>query len=208
MKIRLRHITIVTLAALLCSCAATSIKSTWKSPDYRGEPVGKIAVLAEDEELDYRPMFEGQFVAQLRQQGQPAFNTLDLLTYSQINADQQAAVEKLRAAGAEAVLIVRLVERVTQSSRAARKSGATVTTDSGKFGWIAYSTSSASQGRMVHNLKLHVYIDTSLYQLDSGKKLWSCVTKTVLHEDTDRMAEIEPLAAKVLAAMRTDGLIR
>ncbi|HTY88551.1 MAG TPA: hypothetical protein VMB80_13875 [Candidatus Acidoferrum sp.] len=208
MKTKLRQITVATLAALLCSCAATELKSTWKAPDYRGGPVGKIAVLEEDDGVGYRPMFEGQFVRQLEQQGQPAFKSLDLLTLSEIQADKEAAADKLHAAGADCVLIVRLVERVNQSSLAARNSGSTVTSDSGKFGWLEYSTTSASRGRMEHSLKLHVYIETSLYQLDSGKKLWSGVTRTVLHEDTDRMAEIEPMVAKVLEAMRADGLIR
>jgi len=208
MKTTLRNFSMTMLAALCYSCAATSLKSTWKAPDYRGGPVGKIAVLAVDEAGNYRPMLEGQFVAQLQQQGQPAFNTLELLSVPEAKADKQAAAAKLREAGAESVLVVKLLDRVNESSLAARNSGTTVTTDSGTAGWFEYYTASSSRGRMEQTLRLNVFLETSLYDLKSEKKLWSGVTKTVLQEDTDRMAEVAPLVAKVLAAMRTDGLIR
>jgi hypothetical protein len=53
-----------------------------------------------------------------------------------------------------------------------------------------------------------VYLDTSLYQLKTGQRLWSGLTLTVLKEDMDRVAEMTPLVTKVLAAMRKDGLVR
>ena len=47
-KTKLRPLALGALAALLCSCAATSVKKTWKAPDAQ-PPAGKIAVLAIDE---------------------------------------------------------------------------------------------------------------------------------------------------------------
>jgi len=44
MNTKFHPLCLCALAALLCSCAATSVKKTWKSPDCQ-QPVGKIAVL-------------------------------------------------------------------------------------------------------------------------------------------------------------------
>ena len=210
MKIRRHDIFLALLAVLLGSCAATSLKSVWKSPDYHGGPVGKIAVLAIDEGGFYRPMIEGQFVLQLEQQGQPAFKTLDLLPLPEIKTNKTAAAARLRAVGTEAILIVRLASAVNQSSLVPMAGGGpTVTTDSGKAGWFEYYTVySSGPGGMQNDLKLKVCLETSLYDLISGKKLWSGLTETVLREDMDRMAEVGPLAARVIKALRADGLIR
>ena len=70
------------LAALLCSCAATSVQQTWKSPDCQ-QPVGKIAVLTIEERGLLRQGFENRFVAQLTKAGAPALVTYDLLSLSE-----------------------------------------------------------------------------------------------------------------------------
>jgi hypothetical protein len=211
MKIKFREMALAAFALALCSCAApTSLKSTWKAPDYQGGPVGKIAVLAVDEGGSYRPMFEGQFVQQLEQQGQPAFKTLGLLTLPEIRADKEAAAAKLRAAGADSILVVRLIDSVNQSSLAPTTRGTTtVTTDSGTVGCFEYVAAyTTSSGEMQMSLKLNVYLDTSLYELESRKKVWSGLTETILREDTDRLGEIQPLVARLVAALRADGLVR
>jgi hypothetical protein len=211
MKKRIQEIFLALLSVALCSCAATSLKSIWKSPDYHGGPVGKIAVLAMDEKGFYRPMIEGQFVRQLEEeQGQPAFKTLDLLTPAEIKADREAAAAKLRAAGADSILVVRLVDSSYKSSLTpAVGGGSTVKAESGDAGWFQYYTyySSGSPG-MQNSLRRNVYLDTSLFDLNTGKKLWSGLTETVLREGTEPLEEVEPLAAMLVKAMRADGLIR
>src|SRR6185369_13484595 len=68
----------VTLAALLCSCAATSVKSTWKSPEYHGGQVSKLATLAVDERPLLREGFENRLASQLRKGGATAITTINL----------------------------------------------------------------------------------------------------------------------------------
>ena len=59
---KLRPLALYSLALLLCSCAATSVKTTSKSPDSKG-PVGRIAVLAIDHRREVRQGFENRFVS-------------------------------------------------------------------------------------------------------------------------------------------------
>ncbi len=209
-KTRFHSLFLVTSAALLCSCAATSIKSTWKAPDYHGGPARNVAVLAVDEQGNYRPTFESQFVGQMEKQGQPAFRTLGLLSLDEIKADKEAAAEKLRVAGADSVLIIRLVDSYNQSSPAPIGGGnMLVTRTSGQVGGFEYYTVSApGPNGMQNNLNKYVCLETSLYDLKTEQKLWAAVTGTLLREGAEPLDEIGPLAAKVLTALRADGLIR
>jgi len=58
------------------------------------------------------------------------------------------------------------------------------------------------------NLKEKVNLEASLYDLKTEKRLWSAVTQTVVTEDMDRVAEMDPVVEKIVAAMRKDGVIR
>jgi hypothetical protein len=56
--------------------------------------------------------------------------------------------------------------------------------------------------------KQHVYLDSSLYDLKTGKRLWSLLTLTTVKDETDRLAEVDKLTAKVVAALGKDGMVR
>lgn len=51
-------------------------------------------------------------------------------------------------------------------------------------------------------------LDSSLFELNTGSRLWSVVTQTVLKEDADRLAVADKLADKVAAQLLKDGMIR
>jgi hypothetical protein len=57
------------------------------------------------------------------------------------------------------------------------------------------------------NSKRDVCLDTSLFDLKTGRRLWSGLTQTVLKEEADRIEELSKLVTKVLVAMRQDGVI-
>jgi hypothetical protein len=210
MKMKLRSLALCALAALLCSCAATSVKKTWKSPDFR-QPVGKIAVLTIEERGLLRQGFENRFVAQLADAGSPAVATFDQLMLAEIKQDKRAAADRFRAIGGEALLILRLVE-VSSSYREIQPGGESyMGTVSGfdSMGWYDYySVGFMSMSPSYGSLKQRVYLETRLYDLKTEKLLWSGLTQTVLKDNMDRLAEMDPLVGKILAAMRKDGVIR
>jgi hypothetical protein len=198
------------LATLLCSCAATSVKKTWKSPDCQ-QPVGKIAVLTIEERGLLRQGFENRFVSQLSKAGASALVTYDLLSLQQIKEDKRVAAERFRASGAEAILILRLVDVGSsyRESRAGDERYASVVTGINTLGWYDYySVGFIDMSTTYGTLKQTVYLETSLYDLKTEKRLWSGVTQTVVKENMDRVAEMDPLVEKIVAAMRTDGVIR
>jgi hypothetical protein len=198
------------LIALLCSCAATSVKKTWKSPQFQGRPLTNIAVLTVDERGYLRRGFENRFTAQLKQDGVSAIPTYELLSLPEINRDKPAAAERLRSAGAEAVIVMRLVDMTTRY-REVRPGGeryAETITGFETGTWynyysVAYTDFSPTYG----NLKQRIYLETRLFDLTTAKGLWSGLTETVITESMDRVAEMDPIVTKVLAAMRKDGVI-
>jgi hypothetical protein len=57
------------------------------------------------------------------------------------------------------------------------------------------------------NEKQRIYLQTGLFDLATTKCLWSGLTETVFTQSMDRVAEMDPIVAKVLGAMRKDGVI-
>jgi len=206
----LRQLAFAALTLSLCGCAATALKQTWKSPTCTGGPVQKIAVLAVDERDFYRSAVEGHFSSQLRAHGQSAFVTHDLLALPAIKADKPAAVARVREAGADSVLIVRLVSLASSASQVRARQGyyAPVVTGYESGDWYDYySVAFMDMGTVWSNAKRKVCLDTSLFDLKTGRRLWSGLTQTVLKEEADRIEELSKLVTKVLVAMRQDGVI-
>jgi hypothetical protein len=200
MKILL--IAVAALALAFCGCAATSVKQTWKSPSYHGGPVGKIAVVVMTDRDFYRKAIENHFAGLLTEQGQSAFTTHDLFNLSAVKADRPAAVARLRQAGADSVLVVRLVDSATYSKQTHTASPAFTSSAAESYGYLIMGSNATW-----NSLQRDVYLESSLYELASSERLWSGVTRTVLKEDTDTVAKIEPLAKQLFALMRQDGVI-
>ena len=206
----IRQLAVAALTLNLCGCAATSVKQTWKSPTYTGGPVQKVAVLAVDQRDFYRKAVESHFAFQLDKEGQSALVTYKLLSLPAIKADKQAAAASLRESGADALLLVRLVNQATYANEVrATPEYFTPTVAGYENGeWYGYySVTFTDMGTVWGNSTSEVYLDSSLFDLKTGQRLWSGLTVTVLKEETDRIEELSTLVVKVLAALRKDGLI-
>jgi hypothetical protein len=211
MKKTLQPLALTAIALWFCGCAASSIKQTWKSPAYRGGPVQKIAVLAVDQRSFVRQSFESRFVSALRAHGQEAMVTHDLLGLPEIKTDKAAAAARLRASGAEVILIVRLVDRTTYDRAVLVTPSLSTTTvyASEISGWHEwYSVVYTDMGVVWSDATLNICLDTSLFDLKTGQRLWSALTLTALREDSDRLAEADSLVAIVVKALGKDGLVR
>jgi hypothetical protein len=198
------------LATLLGGCAATKVEQTWKSPDLKS-PVGKIAVLAIEDRGLVRQGFENRCVRQLAKTGAPAVATFDLLSLPDIKEDKRAAAERFRAAGAQAILIMRLAGSAGtyHESRAGNEQYAATITGIESMGWYDYySVGFVDMGVTYGNTKQVVYVEVGLYDLSTEKRLWYGQTQTVLKEGMDRVSEMDPLVHKFVAAMRRDGVVR
>lgn len=206
-------VTTLTAALLLAGCASTSLEHTWKSPAAPAAPVSKIAVIGVDDRGLVRIGFENRFVRDLKARGQTAIATHELMTLPEIKADKEAAAAKLRAAGVDAVLIVRLADSKTfnRSVRAnsERYVGTTTGVDS-YYGWYDYYTVAfTDMGTVWSSDQKTVYLDSSLYDLTSEKRIWSALSETVIKDGTtDPIVEADHLTKLVVEAMAKDHVVR
>jgi hypothetical protein len=196
--------------ALLCSCASTSIKSTWKSPEYQGGRIAHVAVLAVEERGLIRQGFENRLATQLRQGGVTVTTTFDQLSLPEIGNDKQAAAARMLSLGAEALVMMRLVDSATyyREFRSSPERYAETITGFQPGVWydyysVAYMDMSPTYGSM----KQKIYLETSVFDLKTAKRLWSGLTETVVTETMDRVAEMDPIVEKAVAAMRKDGVV-
>ena len=205
-----RRLLYCAFAVLLCSCAATSLKKTWKSPEYNGGPISSAAVLTIDERTFLRQGFENLIVGQLRKSGVNAISTYDLFSLPQINQDKPAAAARLRALGAQSVVILRLADLSSsyRESRPGYQNYAEVVTGYEPGPWYDYySVAYTDMGVTYGNLKQKVYLETSIFDLNSSKRLWAGLTQTTITDTMDRSAQMEPIVVKVTEAMRRDGML-
>ena len=108
------------------------------------------------------------------------------------------------------LLLLRLVD-VASTYREIQPGGeryAGVITGYEGFGWYDYYTMGfMSMSPTYGSSKSKVYLETVLFDLKSGQRLWSGLTQTVVKENLDRVSEMDPLVAKIVAAMQKDGVI-
>jgi hypothetical protein len=169
--------------------------------------VENVAVLAMDERDLHRQSIENHFAALLKEQGQSALTTHQLFGLPQIKTDKEAAAGRVRQAGGDSVLIVRLLDSATYS-RQVHANSAGLSSSSGEGSdWSSYSFAYFGTDTVWSNMRIEVYLESALYELKTGQRLWSGVTRTVLKDDVDRVAEIAPLASQIFAAMRKDQVI-
>ena len=209
MKQYLQQLTIAVSALWLCGCATNSIKQSWKSPAYQSGQVQKIAVVAVDERGLVRQGFENRLVTEMRSHGQGSITTFNLLGLPEIKADKEAAATQFRNAGADAVFVIRLVDQVTYEHQVQATPALYLPTIDGYagYGWYdCYSVAFMNMGVVYSQTTRDIYLDSSLFDLKTGKRIWSALTMTALKEDADRLAVVDALVAKVGNAMRKDGI--
>ena len=210
MKFKLRFLLPILASLLVCSCATTKLKSSWKSPDYQGGQLKKIAVLVVDDRALVRQVFEGHTAGSLNRRGQPAVQVRDYFSLPEIMESKGAAATKLREAGADSVLVIRLVDAPEKLEKR-KPDSPNITMTGGSSEWFEYyivAYSGNSMGVDLSSNTQHYYIEYTLYELSNEKRIWSCVTETNVKYNSDWLELIKPLTTVVLDNMAKDGLIR
>ena len=196
--------------SLLCSCASTSVHQTWKAPEFQGPPLANLAVLAVDNGAGLRRGFENRFANQIRKTGATASTTFNVISLEEIHQDKAAAAARIHDTGADALLILRLVD-ATSSYREVRpgseRYAETITGMGTDYWYNYYSVAFADMGTTYGSLKQQVFLETVVFDLKNTKRLWSGTTKTVLTESMDRAEEADKIVSKVVAAMQKDGML-
>jgi hypothetical protein len=136
---------------------------------------------------------------------------VELLRLPEIKENKEAAINLLRQQGVDSILIVRLVDKTTydREVRASPSAFVPVATGYSNYGWGGYYDVAFMDMSVTYSsTRDDLVLDSSLFDLNSGQRLWSMVTKSVLKYDTDKLVVADDLADKVSAGLLKDGLIR
>lgn len=212
-----RSLTAACATALLCSCATTSVEKSWLAPDYTGGPVKKIAVIAVDERPLVRKGFENRFVNQLKQAGTDAFASSETLTLNQMKDDREATAAEFRKQGADAVLIIRLIDSATRDRQVRQSSPAYVPVVTGVSpGWGApyyyydayFAMAFMDMGVVRSDMRQIAFLEHSVFDLKTRQLIWTGLTQTTVKDDVDRLTLINPLAQSVIKRMKRDFVVQ
>lgn len=110
-----RHVVAAAALVLVAGCASTTVRDSWRDPDYRGPAFRKVLVLGVSSDLADRRLFEdimAQRVSAAGAEGLPAYRFLP-----EGGKVAEAELERaVKASGADALLMsrIRQVDRRTQ----------------------------------------------------------------------------------------------
>jgi hypothetical protein len=200
-----RFTAVLVLAALLCleACATTTFTSTWKAPDVAAiNPAGKtVAAVFVSREESRRRAAEDTLAADLTARGAHGVAAYTLLP-NERRGDAEAARARLKEAGANAVVVMRVVGK---DQRISYTPGYVVPPYYSAFGpYWGYGWGAAYEPGYLQSDTL-VSVETLVYSLDRDKLLWASTSRTTNPRDLDSL--VKEVAAATAKEMVRQGLL-
>jgi hypothetical protein len=166
--------------------SSTNIDRTWTAPRAEVKPLQKVVTVFISNDTTLRHSGEDQLVRDLRARGVDATPAYAVLGDEKIS-DVKSVKSKLRERGFDGVVTMRVIDRDTGFETAP----ATFEGYWGYWGGIGYSNYSDVYVTTVYRL------ETAMYSLDSGRLIWSALTRTV---DPDSANQLLRETTKVIAS--------
>jgi len=194
------------LTLLVARAASTTLTSTWKAPDARAlSPVGRsIAAVFLTSDEDLRRTGENALAADLSARGARAFGTYHLLPGRE-HFDGEVAEARLKAAGANAVVMMRVVgkdQRITYTPGYVVASPYRGFGPYWRFGWRTV----AQPGNL--RTDTAVSVETLVYSLPTGQTsqlLWASTSRTT--NPAGLNALVREVAEATARAMVNEGVL-
>jgi len=197
-------------AILLGGCASTSLTSSWVSPDYRGGPLKKIAILVMAKDETIRRFAEDQMVQKM-----PAGTTATpgYVLFDKAEADKEKVRATLVKAGYDGVLVSRLVAIdksetyvPPQTNFVPMRPLGGISPYYGNFGGYygyGYTMMQTTPGYTVENTT--IVVETILYKLPDDTPLWTGTTQTL--DPRSRPEMVQAIAQLVEEELHKKGFI-
>lgn len=190
---------------LLAGCQTTTLQSAWFDPSFTGDPMHRIAVVAVGVNPANRRLTEDVFADRLRAVGVESGPGWAVVPDAS-RGDPEAFTQALRASGAEGVLVIRLLGvdtrthvntmMVTTTTQVAGPMWGSPWGPSGVWATTTVPVTSVSQ----YNL---VMVETSFYEVATGRLIWSGITQTLNPSDFQRdVREFANIIIRQLVARR------
>jgi hypothetical protein len=196
------------LALLLCACASTGdrVVKVFEDRAALDSPYTRILVVGAHAETGTRRTFEDSVVRALAALGAEARSSLAVMDAAQ-NIDRESVVAAMREAGADAVLVTRVVDIETQSEIEQGQTQAELArrNDVPLADFFRYEYVESADAMTVTTVRT-VILETDVYDAASEKKVWS-VESTSFDKQT-AYGVIDGVARAISAELERDGLIQ
>lgn len=206
-SMKLTHLLLIVFALIFLSCATTTtVTDVWKDKDYQGK-AQKIVVIMPAKTPGNRNLFEDRFTAELQTRGNNAMQSYRIIAMDQL-PDKELANSKIKNAGADTVLVTRLVDTKTIESY---MPGQVYVVPDTYYGWgTYYDMLFAGHGYIAGDGSTRdvqvAYIETNVYDMKTGKLIWSAHSKTERTEGEQQL--INEFSKVMIKKLSSDGIIK
>jgi hypothetical protein len=213
----LRFWVLTALALGLVSCGGTTLRTSWRDPQYQGGPLKKIAVLVVDRSENRRRFAEDEIVRNLPA-GTQAVPGHSFLGPLDANPDKDKIRDRLVSEGFDGALVARLVGIIEKESAqpsqpspsrpAPAYSGVGFYDPSSpKADFPDYYSHAAGQATSPASPRgsTDVVVEMQLFVLPAGKAIWTGLTDSTNPES--RQALVERITEIVGGRLRSEGLL-
>src|ERR1044071_1445650 len=180
------------LLLLVAACASTSIEQQWKAP--QTTQLHRVATVMHSRDVTIRHTAEDDMAQQLRARGVDAVPGYRILS-DQDYRDREAAKAKLRAAGFDGVIVMRMAGKDTRLQY--------VPGDFGAYGY--WGAGWGAWGPGYYEPETIVRIETAAYSLQNNRLVYSALSRTI--DPNSVRSLVSDVSKKVANAMQKQGVV-
>jgi len=193
------------LVGLMLPACSTGPKlvNMWYDNGYQGQRLQKFVIVGVTNQEGRRRLFEDTFVATMQKRGIEAVPSYQLIE-SVGKLDQDQIMQMVEGAGADGVLVTRLV---AVDQKASYQSGYTAMTPgyySDFYGYYNHAYGAVSTPGYFYEYEV-VRLETNLYEVAEWGLLWSGTTETVDFDTIER--EVPRLADVIMKSLAKKDLL-
>jgi hypothetical protein len=194
------------LVALAAGCSSTHLASSRVNPDFKGRGYSKVMVVGVSSRPEVRQVFEDEFAAALRQRGIEAVSSHTLIP-GVGRADARALAAAVDAAGADSLLVARLVGREQRTEMQSMPPPSSISGGGRYPGY--YGQYSGAWVNYYDPVDLHQYdvvtLDIRLLDAKGSDTAWAGSTETV--EPGNLKKGVAGLATVVIKELESKKLL-
>ena len=195
-------VSLLLVTLVLAGCQTTSLQSAWYDPTFTGGPMHRITVVAAGLTPANRRLAEDIFSQRLGALGVHSAPGWAVVSDEARNAPEPFT-EALRRSGAEGVLVIRVLG-VDTRTQVNTMMVTTTTPVWGAPGWGGVWATTTVPVTQVSQYAL-VLVETSLYEVSTGRLVWSGITQTLNPADFQR--DVAGFADVIIWQLRERSLL-
>ena len=201
------------MAALLCAilmlfmltaCMGTKMVATWRDEAYHEKPA-KIFIIGISSEQGPRSLVEDEFARLMKERGTKAVVSYPVLP-AEPKPDKEAVLAKVREAGADVIMVVRYLRKdMSDASTPLRRYGVPQGFSTSWAGYYGGVSTDVGVRDISYDYDV-ISMETTLYQTETGKPIWSGLSQTS-YKEGGSIKQIKPFASAIMKELANAKII-